>query len=152
MVREMELEPITPESNPRDRGFSEDSPAGSTLKMQVDYYSKIGFHPPWVGYLAMVNGIPVGMGGFKGRPSNNKVEIAYFTFPENEGKGIGTQICKALVELARAGDPQVEITARTLPEKNASTQILTRNGFAFFGVIQDPEDGEVWEWKYVSKD
>jgi len=145
----MELEPITPESRPQDKGLREDSPAGTTLKMQVEYYAKIGYHPPWIGYLAFVDGAPVGMGGFKGRPVDNKVEIAYFTFPEHEGKGIGTRTCEALVSKALASDPQVEITARTLPEKNASTRILARNGFALVGAVQDPEDGEVWEWKYA---
>lgn len=148
----MELELITPASTPLDKGFPEDSPAGATLKMQVEYYSKIGFHPPWVGYLAMMNGTPVGMGGFKGRPVNNRVEIAYFTFPEKEGMGLGTQTCKALVDMSLASDPRIEITARTLPEKNASTRILAKNGFVLLGAVQDPEDGEVWEWKFAPKE
>lgn len=116
--------------------------------MQVGYYSKIGFHPPWIGYLAFVNGTPVGMGGFKGRPVDNKVEIAYFTFPGKEGQGVGTQTCRALVKLALASDPRVEVTARTLPENNASTRILAKNGFVLAGTVQDPEDGQVWEWKH----
>ena len=147
----MELEPITPESHPREKGLPDDSLVGETLKMQVEYYSKIGFHPPWIGYLALVSGSPVGMGGFKGRPIDNKVEIAYFTFPENEGKGVGTRTCEALVSKAIASDPKVEISARTMPEKNASTRILAKNGFVFSGVVQDPEDGEVWEWKFIPK-
>lgn len=147
----MELEPITPESRPQDKGLTEDSPAGMNLKLQADYYAKIGFHPPWIGYLAMVDGAPVGMGGFKGRPINRKVEVAYFTFPEHEGRGIGTQICRALVGKSLASDPRVEITARTLPEKNASTRILSKNGFVFSAAVQDPEDGEVWEWILVPR-
>ena len=91
------------------------------------------------------------MGGFKGGPVDNKVEIAYFTFPEHEGKGIGTLTCQALVSKALAGAPQVEILARTLPEKNASTRILAKNGFVLSGAVQDPEDGEVWEWRYAPK-
>jgi hypothetical protein len=145
----MELVQIRQVSSPEDMGFPADSPAGMNIKMQVEYYSKIGFHPPWIGYLAVAEGIPVGLGAFKGPPVDNRVEIAYFTFPENEGKGIGTEICRTLVSTALAEDPRVEVTARTLPEKNASNRILSKNGFVFSSTVQDPEDGEVWEWKFV---
>jgi RimJ/RimL family protein N-acetyltransferase len=146
----MELLQINPESKPEEHGLPESSSAEQNFKMQIEFYSKIGFHPPWVGYLAKADGLPVGMGAFKGRPVNNKVEIAYFTFPEYEGKGIGTEICKGLVQTALAKDDKVEITARTLPEKNPSTRILSRNGFVFSSAVQDPEDGEVWEWTFAS--
>jgi RimJ/RimL family protein N-acetyltransferase len=119
--------------------------------MQVGFYAKTGFHPPWIGYLALENGSPVGMGAFKGRPVNNRVEIAYFTFPDKEGKGYGSKTCQALVGKALESDPGVEITARTLPEENASTRILGRNGFVFSSIVQDPEDGEVWEWRYAPR-
>jgi ribosomal-protein-alanine N-acetyltransferase len=144
----MELFQITPGSKPDDFGLDGNSPVGVNFKMQVDYYSRIGFHPPWVGYLALIDGTPVGMGAFKGAPTKNRVEIAYFTFPEYEGKGYGTKICKELISTAFGNDEQVEITARTLPEKNASTRILSKNGFALSSKVHDPEDGEVWEWVY----
>jgi RimJ/RimL family protein N-acetyltransferase len=79
------------------------------IKMEVGFYSKIGFQPPWVGYLATMSGVPVGLGAFKGSPSANKVEVAYFTFPEKEGQGLGTQICGALVEIARSKDPRTSV-------------------------------------------
>lgn len=147
----MELKPIKPGATPESNGLPEGSEAGMNFKAQVDYYSKIGFHLPWIGYLAMVDGVPVGMGGFKGAPADNKVEIAYFTFPEYEGKGLATKTCKALVETALAEDPSVAVTARTLPEKNGSTRVLAKNGFGFSSVVQDPDDGEVWEWRYALK-
>lgn len=147
----MELVRIHPDSKPEDYGLPAESPAGINLKMQIEYYSKTGFHPPWVGYVATLEGKPVGLGAFKGAPINKKVEIAYFTFPEMEGKGVGTGTCMALAEMARAEDAAIEITARTLPERNASTRILAKNGFVFASAVQDPEDGEVWEWKYASK-
>jgi RimJ/RimL family protein N-acetyltransferase len=63
-------------------------------------------------------------------------------------QGIGTQICKLLVDLSLRTDPTVQITARTLPEKNFSTRVLEKNNFKFSGVVNDPDDGEVWEWAY----
>jgi hypothetical protein len=42
----------------------------------------------------------------------------------------------------------VKITARTLPQRNFSTKILEKNEFEFAGIVNDPEDGDVWEWVY----
>lgn len=117
-----------------------------TLQMSVDYFTKIGYNPPWIGYYAEKNGQIVGAGAFKGQPVLGKVEIAYSTFEKFRGKGIGTQICHALVQLALAFDPSVIITARTLPERNHSTRILENNGFILLGTVPDPEDGPVFEW------
>jgi|GEM_PF-3801519 ribosomal-protein-alanine N-acetyltransferase len=58
--------------------------------------------------------------------------------------GIGTQICKELVELSLKTDASIIITARTLPENNFSTKILKKNNFVFIGMVNDPEDGDVW--------
>jgi hypothetical protein len=35
-----------------------------------------------------------------------------------------------------------------IPEKNHSTRILEKNSFAYLDVVQDPEEGAVWEWEY----
>lgn len=114
-----------------------------------EYYSKIGFNIPWVGYFALLNSEVIGVGGFKGSPNNNKVEIAYGTLPEKEGNGYASKICETLVKIALKYDPNISITARTLMETNASTTILKKNGFKYMGIVNDPEDGDVWEWEYV---
>jgi len=102
------------------------------------------------GYIlfAKYNDEIVGSGGYKGKPVDNKIEIAYGTFPAYQRKGIGTAICKALVELAIETDPGLIITARTLPENNYSTKILQKNNFLLLGMIWDEDDGDVWEWQY----
>lgn len=33
-------------------------------------------------------------------------------------------------------------------EENASTKVLKKNNYEFVSVVTDPEDGEVWEWKF----
>ncbi len=118
------------------------------LPMMLDYYKKIGFNPPWIGYYAQKDGEWVGGAGYKGKPKDGKVEIAYGTFERFRQQGIGTEMARKLVELARATDPSVEVTARTLPEYNFSTKILEKNGFERIGIVYDEEDGEVWEWKH----
>ena len=119
-----------------------------TLQMCTDFYKKIGFEPPWICYYAEVNGGLVGSAGFKGAPKNNKIEIAYGTFEKYRKQGIGTEICKQLITLALKTKADVIVTAQTLPINNYSTQILKKNNFVFTGTLNDPEDGEVWEWKY----
>ena len=113
-------------------------------------YPKWGFQLPWVGYFAVQDGQAVGVAGFKGGPKNNTVELAYGTIPEFEGMGYGTAICRLLVETALDSDPGLRVTARTLPMISASTRILEKNNFKKLGMVEDPEDGQVWEWLYVS--
>ena len=90
----------------------------------------------------------IGGGGYKGKPQDNQVEISYGTFKNYQGRRVGTEICRRLVELALQTDPLVKITARTLPDNQASIAVLKRNGFTCLGTVQDPEDGEVLEWEY----
>ena len=122
-----------------------------TLNMCIEFYKKVGFDPPWICYYAEENGELIGNAAFKGKPINNTVEIAYGTMEHHRQKGVGTRICKQLIELSLATDPSVRITARTLPEKNYSTRILEKNSFILLGFVTDPEDGEVWEWEYQNK-
>ncbi len=122
-----------------------------TIGMCIEFYKRVGFNPPWICYFVEENGELVGSAAFKGRPVNNTVEISYGTNENHRQKGIGTRICKQLVELSIATDPSVRITARTLPEKNYSTRILEKNNFILLGFVTDPEDGEVWEWEYKKK-
>ncbi|TAE49933.1 MAG: N-acetyltransferase [Bacteroidetes bacterium] len=118
------------------------------LSMTISYYDVIGFHQPWIGYLVRQNQEWVGSAAFKGAPVENKIEIAYWVFEAYEGRGIGTQICHELVSLAQATDPGLTITARTLPERNASCRILEKNGFRLLGTVYEKDDGDVWEWRY----
>ncbi|MBP6343673.1 MAG: GNAT family N-acetyltransferase [Candidatus Omnitrophica bacterium] len=124
-----------------ESGFTAD-----IINVTRDHYKRIGFQPPWIGYFVMSDGQNVGGCGFKYPPRDNKVEIAYFTFPEFEGKGHATRTAAAIVELTQKNGPDLLITARTLPQKNASTRVLEKNGFVFSGNVEDPEDGPVWEW------
>jgi RimJ/RimL family protein N-acetyltransferase len=89
----------------------------------------------------------VGTCAFVGPPSaSGEVEIAYFTFPEFEGRGYGTAMARALVR--RAADAGARLVyAHTLREINASTRILTTLGFRQAGTAEDHEAGTVWRWE-----
>jgi RimJ/RimL family protein N-acetyltransferase len=90
----------------------------------------------------------VGICAFKGAPTDNKVEISYWVFPAFERKGIATAACKALIGIAITENREIIISARTLPEINASTRILEKNDFRLLGTVVDPDDGEVYKWHY----
>jgi [ribosomal protein S5]-alanine N-acetyltransferase len=114
-------------------------------------YEKTGACPPWIAYLAREDARGaaafVGVCSFKSGPQDGAVEIAYFTFPEHEGRGVGAQMAAALVEIARREPSWRELVAHTQPQANSSTRILERLGFARAGTIEDPEDGPVWRWR-----
>ena len=115
----------------------------------IKFMTTVGGDPRWFGYLAIDCGTKqiIGTCAFKGAPTKEKtVEIAYFTFPEFEGKGYATAMASMLVQAARS-NPEVEsVIAHTLPETNASTTILQKGGMKFVGEVIDPEDGRVWRW------
>jgi len=146
----MELVPISLDSK-LNAVFEKHTDCKEYLQMSIDFFKKFGFVPPWIGYYARLNNEFVGSGAFKGKPKDKKVEIAYGTFRKHEGRGIGTEICRQLVLLSLKTDPEIKITARTLPEENASICILKKNGFIFVGPVWDEEDGEVWEWEYKTQ-
>ncbi len=116
------------------------------------FYLKVGFRTPWIGYFMLQANEVVGTGGFKGPPKDGKVEIAYGTLPEWEGKGIASKICAELTAIALNERADIRITARTLREENASTRILKKNGYNFVGEVMDPDDGLVWEWEFNRSD
>ncbi len=113
----------------------------------ADLYRRIGFVPPWVGYVAVDGGEGVGGGAFVGAPRDNCVEIAYYTLKEKEGRGYATRTVAELIAIARRHDPRIVLKAFTLREHNASTSILQHFGFRVIGDAHDNDAGIVWEWR-----
>ena len=104
---------------------------------------------PWTGYLAFSDeDVLVGVCAFKDVPNyRNEVEIAYYTFPEFEGRGHATSMASLLIDLAKTDENASALVAHTLREKNASAHICEKLGLEFKGDILDQEDGLVWRWE-----
>jgi [ribosomal protein S5]-alanine N-acetyltransferase len=117
------------------------------IEATVAHYRRTGFVPPWVGYVGLNDGVPVGVCGYKSQPVDGRVEIAYGTAPGHEGKGVATALAAELVKLARGENASLTVFAQTLPEENASTSILKKLGFQMMRTVDHPEDGLVWEWE-----
>ena len=154
MSGRVELRPISRDIDPARLaaelapGFGGD-PAGAreTLEQTVDLLTRDPRPDPWGSYLAGADGATIGICAFKAAPdADGVVEIAYMTFPAFEGQGYATAMAEALVVVAREGGAALAI-AHTLPEENASSRALKRNGFGYAGEVMDPEDGLVWRWE-----
>lgn len=141
----MELKPIQLDEDKSSEIYAS-SDCQTVLKMYEDFYPKVGFNPPWVGYFVVRNNQIVGLCSFIGKPDDGRVEISYWTFSEFEGQGIASFSCEELISIARNADPKVTITAKTQPEHNASTRILEKKGLQFSEVVQDEEIGDAWLW------
>jgi len=112
----------------------------------LQMYEQTTPHSPWLGYLLEKESVIVGSCAFKSPPKAGRVEIAYFTFPEFEGKGFATEMANQLLLIALATDASIQVYAQTLPTDSASTTILKKLGFTFAGPVNHAEDELVWEW------
>lgn len=124
-------------------------------------YTRLPRSWPWGSYLAVTSTSRegasasvstgrqvVGVCAFKDSPNAaGEVEIAYFTYPPYERRGIATAMARELIVIARSQLNAPQVIAHTLPERNASTRVLERNGLRFTGEVMDPEDGRVWRWE-----
>lgn len=133
----------------RGRPCGDLPPLDPVMQANVDataaLYARVGYEPPFVGYVAVMDDAVVGGGAFVGPPRGGVVEIAYYTLPANAGRGHATRTARALVEIAHAAG--CTAIAHTLMEDNASTRILRRLGFTIDGTAQDDEAGTVWRWR-----
>jgi RimJ/RimL family protein N-acetyltransferase len=143
---ELELVAITQDGELAKPAALVSPQAAEVIEGTTQLYRKVGYEPPWVGYLAFEDSTCVGACGFKSPPQNNRVEIAYFTFPGHESRGVATRMASELIRLALEKMPDVRVAAQTQPEENASTSILKKLRFRLVGSVEHSEDGLVWEW------
>ncbi len=112
---------------------------------------KVPRAPEWGGYLVNDHeqAVVIGTCGFTHGPeADGTVEIAYFTFPEFEGRGYATAMARELLNLALQSGTVRTVIAHTLPERNASTRVLEKIGLQLVGEAHDAEVGKVWLWAY----
>jgi RimJ/RimL family protein N-acetyltransferase len=105
--------------------------------------------PEWFGYFAIEADTQrmVGACSFKGPAVDGAVEIAYYTFPEFEGQGIGTAMAQFLIERAHLLPDVARVIAHTLREHNGSTRILEKVGMRMTGEAVD-DDTPAWRWEF----
>lgn len=149
LLHRMELIPIGPGGVIRGDPGQLPPEVPAVLGAVDGLYRAVGFSPPWICYLAVADGVAVGSCGFKSPPAHGRVEIAYFTFPGFEGRGVATAMAAELVALAGRSNPAVVVAAQTLTDRNASHRVLEKNGFTCLGPVEHPEDGTVLEWRRV---
>ena len=101
----MELVPITISGRPAREVPQLPEVALEALAGTAMLYRETGFEPPWIGYLVVEGGDCVGTCAFKCAPSDDRAELAYFTFPGHEGRGLATRMCAGLVAIARTAQP-----------------------------------------------
>jgi [ribosomal protein S5]-alanine N-acetyltransferase len=145
----MKISLIPMDRNGAPRGYSGPLPAvmNEVSRATEALHASVGFEEPWIGYLALADGTPAGTCGYKSKLQNGRVEIAYFTFQEFEGRGVASAMAAQLVTIAKKHDASIVVAAQTLPERNASHRILEKLGFRRVDTIDHPEDGIVREWQ-----
>lgn len=137
------LLPIAPDGTIAHAPVTLDETSRRVCAETAAMYARVGHEPPFVGYLAFDGKQYVGACGFAHPPRGGRVEIAYHTFEGFEGRGLATQMARALLDIADGHD----VIAHTTPESNASTAVLQKLGFQLQGRITDPEHGVVWQWQ-----
>ena len=135
------------------RANIESMPPEQRAELSPDWLAKVEAaksSSPWIhGFSIILNkdNEVIGQCGFKGPPSDGAVEIAYGIDPKHQGSGYATEAAAALTEFAFADNRVSNVLAHTLPERNASTRVLTKCGFIHVGEVIDPEDGPAWRWE-----
>lgn len=142
----MELISINRDGSPDKPGIEISNGTKEVLTETFNFYESVGFQRPWISYLGTVDNKPIGICSFKSLPKDGQVEIAYFTFPNQEGRGFATEMARKLIEIAKKEQQEISVIAQTLVAPNASHQVLRKLGFNPVGEIDHPGDGTVLEW------
>ena len=126
--------------------------AATRAQVSADWWAKFqrsAFEDPWIhGFkLLMLDGTNVGLGSFKGPPTNGVVEIAYAILPAYQGRGHATAAARAMVDYAFRCAEVCTVLAHTLPDGAASQRVLRKSGFKHTSEVVDPEDGLVWRFE-----
>jgi [ribosomal protein S5]-alanine N-acetyltransferase len=110
-----------------------------------------GMDPGWSGYLIIDprTTTVIGLGGFKGPPTDGSVEIGYSIAPAHRGRGHATEAARRWLDIAVAHGVTL-VCAHTLAGENPSTAVLRRLGFRRTAELTDPEVGAVWRWELTT--
>ena len=79
----------------------------------------------------------IGLGGFKSRPRNGRVELGYGVLPLYQRRGFATEATNAMMNWAFANGAET-VFAETLPELIASQGVLRKLAFKYVGEGSEP--------------
>ena len=111
---------------------------------------------PWVCYLTLAGTEWVGGGGFTGPPMAGRVEIGYFSLPDQQRRGHGRRTAAELLRIAHQADPTLTVIAHTQrevgvsPGLSPSARILRSLGFGPPQAAHEAELGPVWRWTWAA--
>jgi ribosomal-protein-alanine N-acetyltransferase len=95
----------------------------------------------------------IGEGGYKGKPdAEGMVEIGYAIVPEYRRRGLAYEAARGLTDKAFSHAEVAVVQAHTLKDGTASIGVLKKLGMKFVGTAEDPDEGEVFQWRVERKD
>jgi RimJ/RimL family protein N-acetyltransferase len=123
------------------------------FKWIYEQITKPGAKAEWFGYLPILKeeNTLAGSCGFKGAPNKGAVEIGYEVAAVYRGRGLATEIANGLIKHALKDEAVTLVQAHTLAEENASVTVLKKNHMVHTATVNDPDDGELWQWQTESK-
>jgi len=95
----------------------------------------------------------VGTGGFKGAPdAEGMVEIGYSVAPGYQRQGLAGEAARGMTDYSFTFPNIQMVDAHTLAEWNPSTRILQKLGMTRIAEKNDPEDGDIWQWRITREE
>ena len=92
----------------------------------------------------------LGTCGFKGGPDESgAVEIGYEVLEAYRQQGLASEAAQGLIDFALGHDQIKLVRAHTLANENPSVSVLKKLGFAFIGLFNDPDDGDIWRFELI---
>jgi [ribosomal protein S5]-alanine N-acetyltransferase len=83
----------------------------------------------------------IGIGGFRGKPSQGAIEVGYSIVPAYQRLGFASEAVAGLIDWAFSHSDVQLVAAETLPALLASIRVLEKNGFHLLG--EGSEEGAI---------
>jgi [ribosomal protein S5]-alanine N-acetyltransferase len=127
----------------------------STTDYSLDKVREHPFTIEWHPFLIIhkEDKVLLGIGGYKG-PSNinGDIEICYGIIANYRSKGYATEAAQWFIEHAFENEKVKIVSATTLSDNGASSNVLRKCGMLKVGRVFDFEHGKLWKWEITRKE